>query len=317
LTIRSFEIFLAVCDRMNMSRAAETLFVTQAAVSHSIAAMEEYYGVKLFERRSGKLFLTPAGEYLRENCGKVLADIDRIKDSIGTYRNAKKRIRLGCTLTIGEYFIHDFLEWYYRDHPDVEVYVGSYSGRVSEELLMRGELDLILNENSLTPGILDVARIFTDEVFFICRRNSRHITLPEAPAGERVTVEKEAVRGLPVFIQDWDNSALNMAELSLRAQRVELEIIGHLNSFEEIKKAVKKDFGIGTISSLALTDDPDILPFKIRGLSSRRNIFMAICKQYTLSPELLELMDGILAYVEELAARSDGISLPRANDGAF
>ena len=64
MTLRHYKVFVAVCDTMNMTTAAEELFMSQSAVSQTINDMENYYGVRLFERISRKLFLTEAGRRL-------------------------------------------------------------------------------------------------------------------------------------------------------------------------------------------------------------------------------------------------------------
>ena len=64
MTLRHFNIFVSVCDTMNMTAAAELLFMSQSAVSQAIAELEKYYDVRLFERLSRKLYLTNAGDKL-------------------------------------------------------------------------------------------------------------------------------------------------------------------------------------------------------------------------------------------------------------
>lgn len=50
MTIRNLEIFVAVCENMNMSAAAAKLFVSQSAVSQSIRDLETHFNLRLFER---------------------------------------------------------------------------------------------------------------------------------------------------------------------------------------------------------------------------------------------------------------------------
>jgi len=64
LTLRNFEIFVTVCDDLNMTEAAEGLYISQSAVSQAISELETHYGVRLFERFSRKLYLTSAGAKL-------------------------------------------------------------------------------------------------------------------------------------------------------------------------------------------------------------------------------------------------------------
>ena len=64
MTLRHFKIFIAVCETMNMTQAAEKLYISQSAVSQAISDMESYYGIKFFERLSKRIFLTASGEKL-------------------------------------------------------------------------------------------------------------------------------------------------------------------------------------------------------------------------------------------------------------
>ena len=72
MTIRNLEIFVAVCENMNMSAAAAKLFVSQSAVSQSIRDLETHFNLRLFERNSNKLYLTPPGKELLKYAEQLL-----------------------------------------------------------------------------------------------------------------------------------------------------------------------------------------------------------------------------------------------------
>ena len=61
MNIRHLKIFITVADCGKMSEAAEKLFISQPSVSQAIKEIEDYYGVKLFERLSKKLYITKSG----------------------------------------------------------------------------------------------------------------------------------------------------------------------------------------------------------------------------------------------------------------
>ena len=64
MTIRNLEIFAEVCRHMNMSKAAQTLLISQSSVSQAISSLEKEYNVLLFERLNHSLYLTKAGKDL-------------------------------------------------------------------------------------------------------------------------------------------------------------------------------------------------------------------------------------------------------------
>ena len=59
---RRLQVFHAVAKQMSFTKAAETLFMTQPAVTFQIKQLEEHLNARLFERGHGKIALTPAGE---------------------------------------------------------------------------------------------------------------------------------------------------------------------------------------------------------------------------------------------------------------
>ena len=61
MTLRHLKIFVTVCETGSMTAAASQLFIAQPSISLAISEMEEYYGVKLFDRISRKLYLTDNG----------------------------------------------------------------------------------------------------------------------------------------------------------------------------------------------------------------------------------------------------------------
>ena len=60
--LNSLRVFDAAARHLSFTRASEELYVTQAAVSHQIKALEEYLGIKLFRRQNRALFLTEEGQ---------------------------------------------------------------------------------------------------------------------------------------------------------------------------------------------------------------------------------------------------------------
>ncbi|MFR1760140.1 MAG: LysR family transcriptional regulator, partial [Christensenellaceae bacterium] len=62
MTLRHLEIFAAVADHGTMSGAARALYIAQPTVSQAVAELESAYQVRLFERLSRRLYLTPEGQ---------------------------------------------------------------------------------------------------------------------------------------------------------------------------------------------------------------------------------------------------------------
>ena len=64
MTLRHLQIFITVADMGGMSKAARALHISQPSISQAVSELERYYGVKLFERLSQKIYLTKEGELM-------------------------------------------------------------------------------------------------------------------------------------------------------------------------------------------------------------------------------------------------------------
>ena len=73
---RQLEYFLAVAHELNFTKAAESMYVSQTAVTQQIKALEEQLGVSLFERTKKKVVLTPAGKVFLQEASSILNRID-------------------------------------------------------------------------------------------------------------------------------------------------------------------------------------------------------------------------------------------------
>lgn len=140
------DTFLAVCELMNFTRAAERLCLTQPAVSQHIHALEGHYGVKLFTYQGKRLALTEAGVMLRDAALTMRHDEAYLSQQMQDPEGQTRPLRFGATLTVVEFALPQQLARYVTRHPerDVQVTVGN-----TEELragLERGTLDFALVE---------------------------------------------------------------------------------------------------------------------------------------------------------------------------
>ena len=109
--------FLTVCECMNFTRAAQVLNLTQPAVSQHIRYLEEQYDTPLFIREKKKLYLTDAGQILKDSLETLQSDDHRMKIRMQQSMAGKKGLTFGVTMTIGEYAVIPSLARFLKAHP--------------------------------------------------------------------------------------------------------------------------------------------------------------------------------------------------------
>lgn len=122
--IEELKTFIAVVEYKNFTKAGEHLNLSQPSVSTHIKNLENYYGVTLINRsiKHKSIIITENGYKLYNRAKEILHLLDttyievrNISDSI------KGIIKVGASLTIGEYILPKFLSIFYEKYPDIEV----------------------------------------------------------------------------------------------------------------------------------------------------------------------------------------------------
>lgn len=115
-------LFKLLVQAGSMAGAAQQLGITPPAVSKRLAALERRLGVRLLNRTTRRLSLTPEGEtYLTEGA-RVLADLDALERAVSSNRAVPKgRLRIAATLGFGRQQIAPALSAFVRRYPEVEI----------------------------------------------------------------------------------------------------------------------------------------------------------------------------------------------------
>lgn len=186
---------------MNYTKAAQQLGFTQPSVSQHIRGLEEFYKVKLFVYKNKKLELTEQGKYLKKYLETLSHDVNHMKQSIHNIKK-NRRILLGATLSIGEFYISDKLSRYIKGNPNVEIVLIIADTKELLGKLDAGEIDFILCEGYFDKSRYEYERIETDKMCIVCSRDydsrnvrdlsslfQHHLLLRETGSGTREIFE--------------------------------------------------------------------------------------------------------------------------------
>ncbi|MDW6025239.1 LysR substrate-binding domain-containing protein [Mesorhizobium sp. BAC0120] len=141
-TLRQLQFFVAVAEQGTVSRAAQSLSISQSSVTEAIKELESDLGVALFERHPRGLNITHKGHQFLRHATKILAGVSDARRSFVGEATAGGRLQLGVTSLVAGYVLSDILARYRRAFPGVEVSAIEDNGDYLEHLLVGGELDV-------------------------------------------------------------------------------------------------------------------------------------------------------------------------------
>jgi LysR family transcriptional regulator, transcriptional activator of the cysJI operon len=292
--------FLIVAKNRSFSTAAKELSLTQGAVSHHIAALEEQFGAELFKRTANGVEVTNAGAILAETSKKILAEVDGAKAKISaTKHKFSGTIKIDASTIPSEHILPGLVAEFQRHYPDVRF-----------KIKAEDSVNSLLN---LRAGDVDFAAVGTikgyDEELETIELCEEELVLI-VPIGHELTNQKLVRLG-----QILKYPFINRGETSGTRKEVErmLEDSGipptkikstmELASTESVVTAVSEGQGVSIISSIASKKAVaaglvKVIP--IDGINCTRKLYMVRPKR-----AILKISEAFWEFCKEYTERKD------------
>jgi DNA-binding transcriptional LysR family regulator len=153
MDIRQLGYFLSVAEELHFGRAAERVHISQPPLSRQIMELEEELGVKLFDRTTRGVRLTPAGEYLKIEAQRILQQSELIKERIAQIgEEAGHRIRLGFVGSAIYSFLPELVGRLKKDKPELSFEFFELGSDEQAKALLSGKIDLGIIRSWIKEG---------------------------------------------------------------------------------------------------------------------------------------------------------------------
>jgi LysR family transcriptional regulator, benzoate and cis,cis-muconate-responsive activator of ben and cat genes len=191
--LRLVRYFVAVAEELHFGRAAARLRMAQPGLSQQIKALERLLGVRLLERTSRQVRLTPAGSLLLTEGQRLLAETARVVDRVRrTGRGEIGRVTVAAIGSATYDVVPRLLRAQRRRWPDVEVVLREMSTPAQVQALRAGEVDV---------GFLRLPADTTGLVTHTVREDRMALMLPDAhPLARRTRIQLRALAREPLIL---------------------------------------------------------------------------------------------------------------------
>ncbi|MBQ8425386.1 MAG: LysR family transcriptional regulator [Clostridia bacterium] len=181
MTIRHLKVFVEVYKHENITKAAESLFITQPTVTRAIQELEEHYGVTLFERINKRLKRTECANKLFFHANNIISSIDQMEKEMKNWDEIGV-LRIGATPTIGSVFIPTIINKFSEKYPNIIIKTTINNGTELQKSLYSNQLDLVLIEGGNIMEHLHQEVFAEDKLILVMppndkRKNSKDITI--------------------------------------------------------------------------------------------------------------------------------------------
>jgi DNA-binding transcriptional LysR family regulator len=265
----NYVAFKMVAECKSFSKAAKQLHLSQPAISVKIQALEELYGTKLFDRVK-QTNLTESGKLLYEYVVQCLklheATLNAIYETIGSGR---KNLRLGATLTIGEYILPKYISQFIKNYPNVKCHLEIGSSAKIAEMLLADELDLGLLESPISHPQLQREDFIQDELVLVVPPNHRW--------AHRKFLKPKDILQERFILLDLNLKLASLLEKKLKEKGIneKIEVVMEVDSIQTIKEATLAGLGIAVIPACTVQRELKLgflKTIKVSGWSLKRDL---------------------------------------------
>lgn len=225
------KVFYTVALRLNFTKAATELYISQPAVSKHIQELEETYQTKLFERNGSKIALTPAGEILLKHTKNIFEIYREIDFDMSSFINERQGLlRLGASTTISQYIISPVLARFHQKQKDIKVNLLNGNTEQIENALINKEIEIGIVEGQSKNQSIKYIPFLKDELVLICNTKN--------PFVKQNKISLEDLKAMKFITRERGSGTLEVIEYALKQvdfKLSDLQIEMQLGSTESIK----------------------------------------------------------------------------------
>ena len=247
IEFRHLRTIKAIHDTGGLARAADTLNITQSALSHQIKGLEDQAGVELFVRRTKPLKLSAAGHKVLKLAEKILPEIARLQDDFAGLRSGKAgRLHIAMECHACFEWLLPVLEEFRKSWPDVDVDIRPGMAFDAIEGLEREEVDLVISSDPVDTPDLEFSPLFDYEPVFVAA--AKH------PLAAKEYIEAADFKDELLITYPVDRSKLDVFSQLLSAARIEPKGIRQVELTAVILLLVASNRGVSVLPDWVVRD---------------------------------------------------------------
>jgi len=241
---RRLQVFHTVARLLSFTKAAESLHMTQPAVTFQVRQLEEYFNTRLFDRTHNRISLTEAGQRVYEYAERIFATYAEMENAVRDLTGEVSGVLLvGASTTIAEYMLPALLGEFKAKYPEVSIRLQVANTEAIVSMVENNAIDLGVVEAPVNNKNLVVETCRMDQMVLI--------VAPDHPLAKEKSFPIEKLVEYPYICREEGSGTREVMLESLvacGASPMDLNIAMELGSPEAVKGAVEAGMGISILS---------------------------------------------------------------------
>lgn len=277
MDILSLQAFIEVARKESFSKASETLYITQPAISKRIAALEEDLDTKLFNRISRTVTLTDAGEKLLPKAKELvneLNDMRRYATSLSD--EIKGDLLIGSSHHVSMHRLPPVLKKYRQQYSEVHLDMSFGESDIMCKLVERGEIEFaVITLPETLPDSLDKQVLWIDSLHLVVG--------PEHPLLEQSKITLEQLAEHPCVLPTETTETYRVINRQMERAGLTLDVQMTNNNLDTLKMLVGVGLGWTLIPKTLLDDSLREIKLDKQHIKFERKLGIVVHRKRSLS----------------------------------
>lgn len=265
-------VFHTVAKRLNFTKAAEELFITQPAVTKHIQEIENHFKVKLFERNGTRIRLTPPGETLLQYTDQLFSIYSNLEFELNSFTQQRTgKLKIGASTTVAQYVLPPVLAAFHKKFADVNISLVINNTEQIERALQEKNIDLGIIEGHSKNNLLKYTEFIKDELVLVARAGH--------PLARKEFIKPEELLKIPLLLREPGSGTLEVIAHALKPLGIKISQLKNemqLGSTESMKLYLLNSNAMAFLSVHSILKElqnKECCIVDVKGLSIERHFY--------------------------------------------
>lgn len=276
MTHRHLKIFITVSDLGSMTAAAKALFIAQPTVSQAVSELEDYYGVKLFERLSRRLYITEQGKKLLSYARHIIDLFNDMKQEMN--EDNYTVIKVGASFTIGTCMLPSLVNQFTKNYPSLQIKGAIKNTKDIENMIIHNDIDFAIVEGTLHDPSIIATPFMDDHLVLVCGKNH--------PLYKTKVILASELSEHKFIVREKGSGTRELFENIMETNEIIWNLSWECNTSDALKTAAMNGIGVSVISQRLVEEQVksrELNIIKVDGLDFERKFSVAYHKNKFLT----------------------------------
>jgi DNA-binding transcriptional LysR family regulator len=275
-TLRQLIVFIKICELKSITKAAESMHLTQPAASIQLKNFQDQFDLPLTEVIGRKLYVTPFGEEIYRAATRILNETRKMEQAAHAFGgNLTGKIKISVVST-GKYVMPYFLSDFIANNPGIELSMDVTNKSAVVNSIEKNTVDFSLVSVMPSTTLVDKIELMPNKLYLVGGRRAEQIMKPKLPS---------YIADLPLIYREAGSGTRQTMERFMEEHGIRPTKMLELTSNEAVKQAVIAGLGYSIMPIIGIRNELErgdlrIIPIKGMPIASSWNLIWLKEKQF-------------------------------------